>query len=85
MAKVQQRKRQRAQFQGSKKKARKYAFLEREKERRDKKQLLLPTIYKDPIKTSMVPVINAFIPQPMFFDYKIRDREKGPILLVDNF
>jgi len=82
MAKVQQRKRQRAQFQGSKKKARKYAFLEREKERRDKKQLLLPVVYNEPIRTLSVPVINAVMPETEFLYYKIGDREKAPILLV---
>jgi len=73
----------RSQFQGSKKKARKLAYQEREKNRHERMQSLLPTVYKDPVRIPSVPVINAVM-SPMFFDYEVKDREKGPnILLVD--
>jgi len=58
-----------SQFQGNKKKARKTAYLKREK-KRQMNSSLLPVLYESP----RLPVLNTIRMVPEFFDYELMKR-----------
>jgi hypothetical protein len=78
-----------SQFQGSKKSARKQAFLEREEKRRGRNAMLLPTLSNVPRELIVIPdrslrvpvldaVINGVLPPVSYRDYP---QPADPIIL----